>query len=461
MEIEMKNQQMKHDVPKYSELFLDALKSFAEIGRPASNSEIAEIVIRRKHLPNSITSVPHSGHGKTTELEYQLMWVRTYLKASGLLYQVKRGIWALSEKGVAASKNNSVDTKAILNAVDNPETPHQKITSKFLPLCIDILRKNSPNPLGVGEIIRSAMLDNPDLNWKTCNGAVRAALLRAAKRSEEVRMVPNVSPPLFFVANGESVVEKPVKSYSYLDCAEKVLREFGSKQPMHYRDITAKALEQEWLVPEGKNPASVLNAVVGIDIRKRQSLRKPARFVQHGKGYIGLAEWMSRGIRFQAEQHNNAIRDKLLASLHRMSPEAFENLVRALLDNMDFVDTEVTRLSGDGGIDVRGTWRIADGIQIKMAIQVKRWKANVQAPVVQAVRGALTGSERGMIITTSDFSKGAREEAEDQRRSSTISLVNGKQLVKLLEQYKVGVTSTPIEVLELDPESGLFGTDKG
>ena len=203
-----------------------------------------------------------------------------------------------------------------------------------------------------------------------------------------------------------------------------------------------------------------MNALIGTDIRKRLASRKPQVFAQHGKGYIGLAEWMSRGIRFQAEQHNKSVREKLLAALHRMSPESFEKLVRALLESMDFVDTEVTRLSGDGGIDVRGTWRIADGIQIKMAIQAKRWKANVQAPVVQAVRGALTGSERGMIITTSDFSKGAREEAEDPRRSSTISLVNGEQLVKLLEQYKVGVSSTPIEILEFDPDSDLFGNEK-
>ena len=348
------------------------------------------------------------------------------------------------------------------SVVNEPPTTETKSKSRFLAPCLAVLRACSPAPKGVAEIIRAAMSANPALNWKSCNGAVRAALLRATKSNTPIRQVPGSVPPLFFIGDGpvSQTPLRPPKQYSFLECAQKVLREFGAKQPMHYRDITAKAQEQGWLVTDSENPAATMNALVGMDIRKRLAVRKPQIFAQHGKGYIGLAEWMSRGIRFQAEQHNKSVREKLLAALHKLSPEAFEKLIRALLESMDFVDTEVTRLSGDGGIDVRGTWRIADGIQIKMAIQAKRWKANVQAPVVQAVRGALTGSERGMIITTSDFSKGAREEAEDPRRSSTISLVNGEQLVKLLEQYKVGISSTPIEILEFDPDSDLFGNEK-
>lgn len=51
---------------------------------------------------------------------------------------------------------------------------------------------------------------------------------------------------------------------------------------------------------------------------------------------------------------------------------------------MGFEEMEVMRSRGDGGIDVRGTWVITDGVSIKMAVQVKRWKNNVQAPVSKA-----------------------------------------------------------------------------
>ena len=60
---------------------------------------------------------------------------------------------------------------------------------------------------------------------------------------------------------------------------------------------------------------------------------------------------------------------------------------------------------------MRGTLVVGDVIRTRMAVQVKRWKHNVQAPIVQQVRGSLGTHEQGLIITTSDFSAGAREEA--------------------------------------------------
>jgi restriction system protein len=343
--------------------------------------------------------------------------------------------------------------------------------SKFVAPCEEILSARPGVPMGVADILKSVLEVHPELPWKNANGAVRAALLRAAKLGGPIRQVHGSVPPLFFVgkadsaetsskapsaptATGRSV--KQSRPFSFLECAEKVLREFGAKQPMHYRDIAAKAIEQGWLVSSGETPETTMNAVIGTDIRKRRSERKPQIFVQHGKGFIGLAEWMSHGIRFQVSEHNKSVMAKMLKRLHSISPTAFERLIQALLEAMDFVETTVTPASGDGGIDVRGTWRVAEGIEIRMAIQAKRWKSNVLAPVVQAVRGSLTGSERGMIITTSDFSKGAREEAADPRKASTISLVNGEQLVKLLVKNGIGVKSDSITILELDPESELF-----
>lgn len=51
--------------------------------------------------------------------------------------------------------------------------------------------------------------------------------------------------------------------------------------------------------------------------------------------------------------------------------------------------------------------RRGQGVRIRMAVQAKRWSENIQAPTVQQVRGALGTHEQGLIITTSDFSKGA------------------------------------------------------
>ncbi len=348
-----------------------------------------------------------------------------------------------------------------------PGIRHERFNSKFYFPCLEVLASHAPSPMGVQQILSEALSRTPSLNWGRANGAVRAALLRASSRKTPIRQVPDSVPPRFYVESPDVAaatardanVASPTtahapETYSFLECAEKVLRDFGARKPMHYQDITQKAIELGWLKSDGESPANTMNAIIGTDIKKRLSSRRPPLFAKHGKGYIGLAEWIDP-IQPEIDKHNKAVMTTLLSRIREMDAKDFERLIARLLDEMDFLDTEVTRYSGDGGIDVRGTWRIADGIRIKMAIQVKRWKANVQAPAVQAIRGALTGSERGMIITTSDFSKGAKEEAEDQRKASTISLVNGEQLVKLLVEKGIGVTRKRVEILGINTESLL------
>jgi len=126
-----------------------------------------------------------------------------------------------------------------------------------------------------------------------------------------------------------------------------------------------------------------------------------------------------------------------------------------LLAEMGFERVEVTKLSGDGGIDVRGTLVVGDVVRIKMAVQVKKWKLknNILAPVVQQVRGSLGAHEQGLIITTSDFSPGAVKEAA-QSDKTPIALMNGEQLVMLLMEHGIGVHRSTPDLFEIDEEFG-------
>ena len=112
---------------------------------------------------------------------------------------------------------------------------------------------------------------------------------------------------------------------------------------------------------------------------------------------------------------------------------------------------EVTKYSNDGGIDVRGTLVVGGVVRNKMAVQVKKWKPknNIQAPVVQQVRGSLGVHEQGLIITTSDFSKGAIKEAA-QTDKTPVALMNGEQLVKELIAHGIGVHNSTMELYEID-----------
>ncbi|MGI8857495.1 MAG: restriction endonuclease [Thermomicrobiales bacterium] len=269
---------------------------------------------------------------------------------------------------------------------------------------------------------------------------------------------------------------------SFADAAEQILEDFGKQQPMHYRHITEKALELGWITTKGKSPEDTMNARIGDEIAGKGSRGESPRFVK-SKGLVGLLKWAGTGctpfpaeyvpsrrpkrpppsevngnsssassIRAQIEQHNAAARKALLAHLQVMKPDDFEHFIGGLLKCLGYKDVEVTKPSGDKGIDIRGVFVTEDGFQTHVAIQVKRWKENVGAPTVQHLRGSLRPHERGRIITTSDFSKGAKEEAK-QSDKTPIQLMNGKELVDLLARHSIGVRRSSYDLIELT-ESG-------
>jgi len=64
------------------------------------------------------------------------------------------------------------------------------------------------------------------------------------------------------------------------------------------------------------------------------------------------------------------------------------------------------------------------------------------------VRGSLGTHEQGLIVTTSDFSDGARQEAE-RANAVPVALMNGEQLVALLVEHNIGIHRTAYDLIEL------------
>ena len=270
-------------------------------------------------------------------------------------------------------------------------------------------------------------------------------------------VMPLYEPELFNTQAEENTARKEkhaVHGLSFVQCAQRVLETFGHKKPMHYREITQKAIEKKWLFSGGKTPEASMYAQIINDIQRKTRKGESPLFVQHGHGYVSLSQWRGKGLLFQIEQHNAEIRKKLTRKLKTIAPEEFEKIVYNLLVKIGFEDMELTPISNDGGIDVRGTMVTGEVIKTKMAVQVKRWKQNVQSPTVQQVRGSLSAHEQGLIITTSDFSKGAQEEA-DKSDKTPIALMNGETFAALLMEYEIFVKKTPVQVydFELDEEN--------
>ncbi|MCB9098372.1 MAG: restriction endonuclease [Anaerolineales bacterium] len=222
---------------------------------------------------------------------------------------------------------------------------------------------------------------------------------------------------------------------NFLDCAYEILKK--SDTPLHYTEITNRALAANILDTKGQTPEATMGSRLYTDTKQPNS-----RFRRVKRGVFGLVETQSPGIAQRITTLNEQTRSDLRQRLFKMPPDRFEVLISQLLTALGFEEEtiEVTSYSNDGGIDVRGILNAAGITKINAAVQAKRWKRNIQAPAIQALRGSLTVHEQGIFITTSKFSKGAIAEAEAPGKTP-VSLIDGDKLVTLLIRHEIGVVN--------------------
>ena len=243
---------------------------------------------------------------------------------------------------------------------------------------------------------------------------------------------------------GANKFNKTKKDYSVLEIAEIVLDERGDHTPMHYKTITERAKEKGWKTT-GVTPEATFNARLSSDIKSSKEIGKSGRFFSAGNGKFGLIKWKADDLEPLVDFKNDSMKQELQERLIDIDFHLFENLIAKLLTKMGY-KSKVTNKSRDGGIDVRATPIEQKLVQNKMAIQVKRWKDKVRTDVVQKLRGSLNRDEQGLIITTSEFTKDAVNEAKNSPRQP-IELIDGKQLVEHLIKYEIGIRRVNFEVL--------------
>lgn len=233
---------------------------------------------------------------------------------------------------------------------------------------------------------------------------------------------------------------------TYLEAAHKVLSE--ARQPLHYNEITRRALAQHLIQPAGSTPDATMGSRLYTDTQEDNS-----RFVRVGKGVFELVKQRPGGIEEQVQQINRRTREQMQELLLTMPARLFESLIMSLLLKLGFDDStlQVTPYSGDGGIDVVGVYKAAGLTEVSAAVQAKRWKGNVGAPTVTQLRGSLQVHQQGIIITTGGFSSGARKEAIAAGKTR-IALIDGMHLVEMLIKNRVGAIEKRLIVDALDEE---------
>ena len=142
----------------------------------------------------------------------------------------------------------------------------------------------------------------------------------------------------------------------------------------------------------------------------------------------------------------------LLERISLAPPDFFERLVLDLLHAMGYgADrSSLKRVggSGDGGID--GIISMDKLGLDRVYVQAKRWKADVGAPEIQGFMGALQlqDATRGVFLTTSTFTKAAREASS--KAHGRLVLVEGKMLAELMMDHQVAVTRKALFIPRVD-----------
>jgi restriction system protein len=93
----------KHDLPNYSEYFYPTVVALKARGGSATIEELEQDVSDALKLADEILAVPH-GDGPRSQFQYELAWVRTYLKKVGAVENSERGVWSLTPLGATMTE---------------------------------------------------------------------------------------------------------------------------------------------------------------------------------------------------------------------------------------------------------------------------------------------------------------------------------------------------------------------
>jgi len=196
--------------------------------------------------------------------------------------------------------------------------------------------------------------------------------------------------------------------------------------------------------------------IINRDLEKRKKTGSKISEIIEGMNEFTPAESLYSSFQGIKKSIYREIIDTILSK----SPREFEKLVVQLLQKMGYggeiQDSGlVTQYSNDKGIDgiikedILGFGRIH--------IQAKRFDINnnISREDIQRFVGALAvaQSDKGVFITTSDFSKGAYEYVASLNSTAKIVLINGTKLAEYIYDFNLGMQSEKIiEIKKLDSD---------
>lgn len=248
---------------------------------------------------------------------------------------------------------------------------------------------------------------------------------------------------------------------SLADAVEDLLqgyRRSGSAAP---RQLAESASKKQ----KGSSDQQAIVAACRADNLRRQAERERPRFRFLQNGKIALAEWsldkdllrLEKEARSQIRKYQDAVRQKLLKKISDLPPRAVAELVIVLLERVGYSNFRPIKRQGGHSSELHfaATLQTAAG-EVPVAVLLRRDGRDLGRERVTDLRGSLHHygqAALGLLVTTGSILSGARDEAAVVG-ATPVTFIDGQQLVKLCEQYGVGLT--PAEVSLSVPDTEFF-----
>lgn len=180
------------------------------------------------------------------------------------------------------------------------------------------------------------------------------------------------------------------------------------------------------------NPKPAIRNSFSIPFQNTIKSSLTVYYISHKNNFfevIGKTELNSKEeIKYEYDYYTS-----VLNSILNLDPTEFELLITNILSAVGFEGSQHTGKKGDGGVDATGILNIYNMANMKIYVQVKRYKldARIDANTVKALRQSIPVGGQGAFITTCNFTKEA-EGIAIQDGFPRIGLINGRKLVDIL-----------------------------
>lgn len=179
---------------------------------------------------------------------------------------------------------------------------------------------------------------------------------------------------------------------SFKEAARELLKRAG--EPMTAKELTAQAIEDGLIAPEGKTPEATMAAQIYVDINKNPK----SPFKKVGKGKFSLRQQTESASSAQLiiEKQNELLHTALKKQLHDMDAYQFEFLIGDLLRELGYENVEITKQSGDKGVDIMADLTLEGITNVCTVVQVKRFK---RPPENRSRKKLSSSSSKGTSIS--------------------------------------------------------------